>query len=320
MPFQLFPYSEVVFSVGSIEKAAATYRHYMGWQVVHQAEGDYYQPAFWQLPQGCTLDEMLLRLPGTSETGQIRLVKFHSLKQEYIRPGGQPWDTGGYLDIDLRVNDIQQVCNHLREMGWHSIGNPVQMQMGPFLLEEVLMKGHDEIVIALVHRISPSQPIIEGGKHIVSNVYLSAMIVKDFEQSVDFFVNKLGFQLLNRISVCRPTPGPTIFGLPYNIAPQAPANLAIISPDGSRNHMLDVIKIDNITGEDFSQRALPPNRGILMFRFPVKGIEDYARFVQQNGVNLQLPLTSTCIAPYGEVKAFAVRSPDGCWLEFFEKV
>ncbi|MCS7018356.1 MAG: hypothetical protein RMJ87_04400 [Cytophagales bacterium] len=317
MSFHLFSYTEVVFSVGDMAKAASVYRDYMGWQVVHQATGDRYQPAFWQLPEQCTADEMLLQLPGT-DTGQIRLIKFNGVQQEYIRPGANSWDTGGYLDIDLRVNNIQQVCNDLREMGWHSIGNPVQMQMGPFLLEELLMKGHDEITIALVHRIDPPQPIMAGGRNIVSNVYLSAMIVQDLERAKFFFVNQLGFQLLNQITICRHTPGPTIFGLPYNIAPSAPAHLAIVSPDGSRNHMLDIIKIDNVEGADFSARGIPPNRGVLMFRFPVQGLRSYAKFVQKNGVALQIPVTHTCIAPYGNVEAFAVRSPDGCWLEFYE--
>ncbi|WP_448517951.1 VOC family protein [Rhodoflexus sp.] len=319
MSFQLFPYTEVVFSVGNIEKAAAVYRDYMGWQPVHETVGDRHQPAFWQLPEACTADEMLLRLPGTDK-GQIRLLKFNGIAQDYIRPGAQTWDTGGYLDIDLRADNLQKVHNDLREMGWHGISNPVQMQMGPFLLEELLMKGHDEIMIAFVHRIDPPQPVMEGGRNIVSNVYLSAMIVQDLERAKHFFVNQLGFQLLNELTICRDTPGPTIFGFPYNIAPHAPAHLAIVSPDGSRDHMLDIIKIDNVTGEDFSDRAVPPNRGVLMFRFPVRGLRAYADFVQKNGAALQIPVTRTNIAPYGKVEAFAVRSPDGCWLEFFEEV
>jgi len=319
MSFQLFPYSEVVFSVGNIEKAAAIYRDYMGWQVIHQATNDRHQPAFWRLTEPCTADEMLLQLPGTDK-GRIRLMQFKGVAQDYIRPSAQTWDTGGYLDIDLRVDNMRQVYNDLREMGWHGISNPVQMQMGPFLLEELLMKGHDEIMIAFVNRIDPPQPVMAGGRHIVSNVYLSAMIVKDLQRAKYFFVHQLGFQLLNQMTICRDTPGPTIFGFPHNIAPHAPAHLAIVSPDGSRDHMLDIIKIDNLTGEDFSDRGVPPNRGVLMFRFPVRGLRTYADFVQQNGAVLQIPVTRTHIAPYGEVEAFAVRSPDGCWLEFFEGV
>lgn len=317
MSFRLFPYTEVVLSVGNLEKSAALYRDYMGWEVVHKTFGDRRQPAFWQLPESCTADEMLLRLPGTDK-GQIRLIQFNGVRQEYIRPGAQTWDTGGYLDIDLRVDDLQKVYHELCETGWHGIGSPQRVQIGPFLLEEVLMKGPDEITVAFVRRIEPPQPVMAGGRNIVSNVYLSAMTVKNLERAEYFFINQLGFRLLNRISVCRDTPGATIFGLPHNIAPNAPAHLAIVSPDGSRDHMLDIIKIDNVTGEDFSARGVPPNRGILMFRFPVQGLRAYADFVRKNGVSFQIPVSPVYIAPYGEREAFAVRSPDGCWLEFYE--
>jgi catechol 2,3-dioxygenase-like lactoylglutathione lyase family enzyme len=317
--YQLNLYNEVVFSVKNLAEAAKVYTELLGWQICWEGSGDASQTKFWGLPSNCSTNEMLLQFQGL-EYGQIRLIQFNDIPQKIIRAGGQPFDTGGIMDIDLRVSDIGWVYDEMTERGWQPYNpQPVVQTMGPFTVHEVLFRGPDGIVIAFVHRTHPPHPNpfnLTGG---TSHVYLSALIVKDLTIANDFFINKLGFLLHNDIAFLGDR-GRSIFNLPHNIAAQTNAKLQIIGPTDSREAMFDLIELEGIEGEDFATLAQPPNRGILMYRFPVDNVAAYSQFVQANGVVLRCPLQTIHHSQHDTIQQFAVQSPDGVWLEFWEKV
>ena len=311
-------YNEVVLSVKDLDKAVKIYTELLGWKEVWRGNGDASQIAFWNLPQTCETEEIVLQFQDL-DYGQIRLIQFKNIEQKIIRSGGQPFDNGGIMDIDLRVSDISWVYDEMTERDWHAYTQPVTQTMGPFTVEEVLFRGHDGVVIAFVHRTNPPHPNpfdLTGG---TSCVYLSAMIVKNLAIASDFFVNKLGFILHNDINFVGDE-GRSIFNLPHNIASQTNAKLQIIGPTDSRDALFDLIELEGIKGEDFSELACPPNRGILMYRIPVSNIEEYATLIEANGVILKHQITTIDYSPYGKVKILAVQSPDGVWLEFWEKI
>jgi catechol 2,3-dioxygenase-like lactoylglutathione lyase family enzyme len=315
---QLHSYNEVVFSVKDIQTAAQTYTEILGWQIVWQGKGHRSQLDFWNLPQNCTTDEILLQFQGLTY-GQIRLIQFNDVLQQIIRSGGQPFDTGGIMDIDLRVSNINWVYDEMTERNWHAYTQPVVQTMGPFSVEEVLFRGHDGVVIAFVHRTAPPHPNPFDLVGATSNVYLSALVVKDIKIATYFFVSQLGFVVHNEIEFVGDE-GRSIFNLPHNIAAQTKAILTIIGPTDSRDTLFDLIELEGIKGEDFSGRAVPPNRGILMYRIPVTNINNYYDFVLGNGVAPNCPLTTTYTQPAGSIKTFAVQSPDGVWVEFWEGI
>jgi catechol 2,3-dioxygenase-like lactoylglutathione lyase family enzyme len=319
MNFKLNTYSEIVISVKNVDAVLPIYTEILGWEVIWRGKGDQSQIQFWELPNECETEEVLLQFKNIP-FGQIRLIQFNNVKQKFIRSAGQTWDTGGILDIDLRTSDIQKTYDQLTELGWHAYSRPVTQTMGPFTVEEVLMKGHDEVVIALVHRSNPPHPNPFNLDGITSNVYLSAMIVKDLAKSSHFFVNQLGFMLHNEISFKTEQPETTMFGLPHNLADKTNIKLNIIGPTDNRDGLLDLVELEGLIGEDFSKNAHPPNRGILMYRFPVENIENYYQFVQNNGVVPVKKLQKVQLGNIGKVRLFAVQSVDGVWLEFYEKI
>ncbi len=315
---QLHSYNEVVFSVKDIQIAAKTYTDLLGWQIVWQGQGHRSQLDFWDLAPNCTTDEVLLQFQGLTY-GQIRLVRFNGVSQQIIRSAGQPFDNGGIMDIDIRVSDINWVYDQMTECNWHAYTQPVTQTMGPFSVEEVLFRGHDGVVIAFVHRTAPPHPNPFGLTGATSNVYLSAIVVKDIKAASHFFINQLGFVVHNQIEFVGDE-SRSIFNLPHNIAAQTKALLSIIGPTDSRDALFDLIELEGIKGEDFSSLAVPPNRGILMYRIPVTDIQSYYDFVLRNGIVPKCLLTTIDIQPIGTIKTFAVQSPDGVWVEFWEAV
>lgn len=317
MNFKLHTYSEIVISVKNLDAVLPIYTQILGWEVIWRGQGDSSQTQFWGLSNDGETEEILLQFQKIS-FGQIRLIQFKNIEQKLIRPAGQTWDTGGILDIDLRTSDLQKTYDQLTELGWHAYSRPVTQTIGPFTVGEVLIKGHDEVVIALVHRSNPPHPNPFELKGITSNVYLSAMIVKNLEKSTHFFIEQLGFISHNQISFKTEQPETTMFGLPHNLSDKTNIKLNIIGPTDNRDGLLDLVELEGLIGEDFSANACPPNRGILMYRFPVDNIGNYYQFIQNNDVILVKKLQKVQLGNIGEVSVFAIQSIDGVWMEFYE--
>ncbi len=315
--FQLQKASEVVFSVKNLKKAAANYTDLLDWTIVHEGSVNRSLLASYGLADEVTADEILLQFQGM-DFGQIRLIQFNNIEQKYIRSGGKTWDVGGIMDIDLRVSDIDLVYRTLQENGWHGYEDPVSQTMGPFTLRECVVRGHDEVNIALVQRTVPPLPNPLGLVGCISNVYLSALIVNNIEDAEEFYCKKLGFRLLNDINFRENHEGPSLFGLPHNLTNKVTAKLKIIAPTESRDSMFDLIEFEGVKGRDFSDLAIPPNLGILLYRIPVEGLSAYYEFVKSNGVKPYIPLQTVDYQPVGSVNMFAVRSADGVIMEFWE--
>ena len=80
------------------------------------------QMAFWGVPD-VAAKEIVIANKGT-ETGMIRLVEVAGSHPQ-IRSNSQLWDTGGILDINIRVTDMETKFGELQRRGWQAAGDPV---------------------------------------------------------------------------------------------------------------------------------------------------------------------------------------------------
>ena len=83
---------------------------------------------------------------------------------------------------------------------------------------------------------------------------------------------------------------------------------------------VELVAFEDKPGRDVSERALPANRGLNLLRFPVSDARGYAAQLEGSGLRLQGPVVRTRLEPFGEADLFAVRTPDGAWLEFYSAV
>jgi catechol 2,3-dioxygenase-like lactoylglutathione lyase family enzyme len=272
----------------------------------------------WGLPQKASATDSLIQFMEIP-FGRIRFVEIQGVKQEPMRPATKIWDTGGIADIDIRVHDIYEVYNDLVERGWSGASVPMPLPITDFQIDECLVSNADSMMIALAKRYFPLLKL-EEGKQFASHIYLSAMVVKSLSAGTHFFTKQLGFQLVNdNLIVKFPPNSPNNFGVPHSFSDQFQFVLDLYSPDGTRDTMCECIEIKGLTGNDFSSRCAPPNRGILSYRIEVEGIDNYLAFVKNNGVTTDTPLSIQAWNGVGTVKTFRVVSPDGAWVEFFEK-
>lgn len=315
-PIEVEGFQEVVFSITNLEAAIQFYQKVVGYEIIHQGKATPEQADFWQLPKATEIEEVILGNKGENK-GYIRLVKFHNVEQEQIRSSGHPWETGAIYDINLRSKNLNARFKQFQENGWNGINDPVRYQFGPFDVSEVLMKGPDGIVIAMMERHTPP---LEGFPNLkkLSHVFNSTHITKDAEAALDFFTNKLGWKIYMQAQSTGRGSVSNVLGFPHNVNPDLELPIYIVHPTGSNLGSLEFIQVKGLEGRDFADKAKPPNLGILMYRFPVSDALAYATELQEKGVVLTLPPTEMSLAPYGQVIIFAVQSPDGVWLEFME--
>ncbi|RKR15237.1 glyoxalase/bleomycin resistance protein/dioxygenase superfamily protein [Maribacter vaceletii] len=314
---QLKTILEVIYSVGDIDKVKNFFCDYGGLSAVGVFKTNASVLKFWNLKEEATADEVLIQFNKHS-SGKLRLVKFNNVSQEIIRSSQKPWDTGGIMDINLRVPEVAKTFNEIRDLGWHGLSDPLLQTMGPFKLYDILMQGYDDIIVAFTHRVEPSLELPEGYK-IPSHIYNSSLTVKSLEESRDFYENQLGFILLNEYEVKKEEAVENMFGIPMNMITDVTCKANIFSLDGTRDVMFQLCEFEGVDGKDFSNLAIPPNKGLLLYRCEVENIESYYTNLLKKEVKIYRELQEIIIEPYGSVKCFALPSPDGVWWEFLEK-
>ena len=309
-------FREVVFSVSDLEEASAFYQEVAGWEVVVDGLASPSLAEHWGLDEDQVVEQVLLRNPGT-DRGWLRLVRFPGAVQRQMRSAAQTWDTGGIFDVNVRVLDIHEKFRELREHGWQFTSEPVRFEFGPFVVWEVLAKGPDGVVFAMIERVRPP---LEGWPNLreFSNIFNSTQVVRDFDASLAFYRDALGFTVYLEHEGPSEMPGPNVLGLPHNLAAEIPRKLVILSPDGGNAGSVELIAFVGATGADFSNHAVPPNLGILALRFPVADLEGYRDRLSGHGIEPVNGPSTLTLEPYGEVEIMTIRAPEGAWLEFFQ--
>ena len=317
--YKLKKVSEIVIITADLKQMLDLFCNYGGWTHIFTKKILKSVLISWGISEKSTAKEALIQFMDI-DFGRIRFVEIKGITQKIMRPTSKLWDTGGIYDIDIRTHDISEIFDEMINRNWLAAAVPMTLPITAFEIDESVLTNADSMTIALAKRHSPSLELPEG-KKFASNIYLSAMTVKNLAMGTDFFVNKLGFQLVNdNLKVKFPPNSSNNFGVPHNFSDKFEIALSIYSPDGTRDTMVECIETVGLLGNDYSAKCEAPNRGILCYRIEVENIIGYLNFVKNNGVSEKKPLSIQLWHGIGQVKTFTVCSPDGAWVMFFEKM
>jgi len=314
-PFVSTGFREAVLSVSDLQGYIDFFSELGGWQLCAEGTTDRKLLRLWGLGDKVGAKEVLMRAPG-SRTGFVRLVQFQGAQQQQIRSNDQSWDTGGIFDINARVKDLERTAAAMQAQNWQGVVAPNVFQFGPFTVKEWLARGPDGIRFALIERIDP--PLEEQlPPHGFSQVFNSTQIVKDLERTRDFYAGTLGFKTYLESTQVNEKPGPSVLGLPHNLSTSIKYQAAMLSPSGKNAGSVEILRLDGATGTDFSALGIPPNLGMLMLRFPVSDAAGFAKELEGRGVAIAAGPGQAELPGYGACMLFALRAPEGAWLEFF---
>lgn len=288
-----------------------------GWEISWQGSVSPGTLQLWGLGREVKAKECLLTKPG-QESGSIRLFKLEGVEQVGIRDKSATWDSGGIFDLDIRVNELYPFVEPLHQRDWAGISEPVDWQFGELEVREWLTRGPDDVVLALIQRIAPP---LEGWDDLrgFSHIFNSSQIVHDMDKAIRFY-QALDFKVFVDHAGPLANRGGEVLGLDPSIAPKTPVRLVIMQPQGKLEGSVELVSFENPDqkGDNLADRADPWNFGLNLLRFPVPDLDAYMHHLQQQGIPLAAGPISVALAPGGEARFIAVRTPDGAWLEFYQ--
>jgi len=308
-------FQEVVLSVQDIETWKTFFTNAAGWELRHEGSIDGRLNEYWDLPDGVAITEALMANVGT-ETGFVRLVSISGAERAVIRSNDQSWDTGGIFNFNMRVKDMAAAREELEALGFQASTDPTEFTFGPFRVKEWIVRGPDGVRFALIERI---EPVLEGWPNLrkFSRAFNSTQVVADIDSTLAFYRDKLGMEIYLENVGASAEEGPNVLGLPHNLTTQIPRTVYILHPDGLNEGSVEILSFDGAAGRDFSDRAVPPNRGILGLRFPVNDWNGFLERLSEKEIPIVAGPTALELKPYGIVNIVAIQSPEGAWLEFF---
>ena len=311
-------FQEVVFSVADMNRWIDFFQRNCGWKLISTEKSSDALKNIWSLDDSVEFEEAVLHNEGDHE-GFVRLIQFKNVEQQQIRSATNVWDTGGIIDVNMRTPDMDSWYRELQDEGWNGVSEPKRYVFGPYDVSEVLMKGPDGIVIAFMQRFDPPLVDFDHMKK-TSRIFNSSVIVRDMEETRDFFINKLGFEMFFQSPGLDRESGHNVIGIPPSMNHEITVPIDIVRPDINNFGSIEYLHTNELKGRDCTEFAKPPNLGILMYRFPVRDADAYATELKNKGVQLNSELQMITVAPYGNLKIFSVRSPDGVWIEFVELI
>ncbi len=318
-------WQEAVISVRDAKPLLRFFEDVAGWRVIHSGVLPHETRAFYA-GEPVSGDRHRLRpareyLIADAERlpGFIRLIEFGDPRSIEIRAGSMPWDTGGMLSLMTRSNATSEVYSRAQALGWSAFSDPARLVLkdAGVVLTNVILRGPDSVTVSIYERLSPRMDDAPDLRRL-RRPFNSMQVVRDINASRRFYTEVLGFEVVNSGDFINEQREPNNFGMPGNIVAANPIPFLIVGPRSSGPTQVEAVQLVGMEGRDLSERAVPPNYGLVALRFPVTSVALVAERLKQQAWPPAVAPTEIPLPPYGKVRILAVRSPDGAWLEFFE--
>ncbi|MFO1425601.1 MAG: VOC family protein [Steroidobacteraceae bacterium] len=308
---------EAVVSVRDLDRWIEALDELFGWKLALRGPMDPAMLAAWRLAPGVRGDEALLVHP-EDPPRCVRLVRFSGAPQVEIRSSGHHWDTGGIFSLLLYARDPDATFEAAQRHGWSAHMDPVDMHFGDRVLRNVVLRAWDGVCFGLYHQRTPARPAAAWSK--AGMAFNGQQSVRDIGPARDFYARVLGWTpwFDARIGLTCNN-----MGVPESLVPTQQQDVIIAAAGkdaaGLWNYgQVELVGWPGLGGRDFAARAVPPNLGVLALRIPVADAAARARELRGLGAAPGAEPATVRLAPYGEVRLFGTRSPDGVIIEFFE--
>lgn len=311
-------WQEAVVSVHELERSARFFTEIGGYEVRWRGALGGDAIAAFGLPDTASGDAMLIG-PADYDTGLIRLVRFEDAgRREPMRPGARAWDTGCYFSLMVRMKGMQAIYDDAIRLGWWTETPITFLEFGESRLNVVIFRGPDGLQVQGYERLSPPLPAAIPDFERFAGPFNVMQMVRDRDAAYAFFTDVLGFDtfyLGKPFTAAVPTPTP--IGIPVNLTTTIPYRAGIVFPTPGEFGRMEMIEIMGLDGNDYADRCSAPNLGILAVRFPVDDVEAAKSLIESRGWGTT-DIRSVVVAPYGGLRLFDVRTPDGAIIQFFE--
>ena len=312
-------WKEAVVSVTDLDRSARFFREIGGYKEKWRGSLDLTEIRAWGLPATATAEGLLLG-PVGQDTGLLRLVRFDNAgRKEPTRPGSRAWDTGCYFSLMVRMKDMQAIYDDAIALGWWTETPITYLEFGESRLHVMVFRGPDGVQVQGYERLAPPLPDAIPDFERMTRPFNVMQMVRDRDASYAFFTGVLGFDTFYKGEpYVSDEPEFMPLGIPKNLTTTVRYTAGIVYPTPGEFGRMEMIEIMDLDGHDYADRCKAPNLGILAIRFPVDSIRRAEHRIRQNDWPMARPLGSAIIHPYGAVRMFSIKTPDGANIQFYE--
>lgn len=313
-------WQEAVFSVSDIDVTARFFIDIGEYEVKWRGPLDATEIVAWGLPSDASGEAMLLG-PGDYDSGLVRLIRFDNAgRQEPIRPGARAWDTGCYFSLMTRMKGMQSIYDDAIRLGWWTETPITYLEFGASILNIVIFRGPDGVQVQGYERLEPPLPAAIPKFERFAGPFNVMQTVTDRDETYRFFTEVLGFDTFYKgkpFTADEPTPTP--LGIPINLTTSSAYRAGIVYPTAGEFGRMEMVEFMDLDGNDHAARCNAPNLGLLAVRFPVENVEHASAMLSERDWTIHRSVEDIEIAPYGNVRLFSVKTPDGANVQFFER-
>ena len=152
----------------------------------------------------------------------------------------------------------------------------------------------------------------------ISQVFNTMRMVRN-QPAAKVFYEKLGFTARFDSDFEPLEPQWSNFSIPRNFTPIIRRKAAAMQPWEAEWGRVEVMQIVGFDGRDLSERAVPPNLGILSVRYPVNDLRAYRKLLASRDIEPAYAAEAVPVSGIGTLDLLAVRSPDGALTEFYQR-
>ena len=314
-------WQEAVVSVTDLDRTAQFFVDIGGYESKWRGPMDASEIRSWGLPANASAEALLLGPPG-QDTGLVRLVRFDNAgRKEPTRPGARAWDTGCYFSLMVRMKDMQSVYDDAVAMGWWTETPITYLEFGESKLNVMVFRGPDGVQVQAYERLAPPLPDAIPPFERFTRPFNIMQMVRDRDAAYEFFTDVLGFDTFYKGEpYVSEEPEYMPLGVPKNLTTSVRYQAGIVYPVPGEFGRMEMIEIMDLDGHDYAQRCHAPNLGILAVRYPVESVRRAEFHVSGKNWPLAMPLSRAVVQPYGAMRMFGVKTPDGANIQFFESV
>ncbi|MEM9208848.1 MAG: VOC family protein [Pseudomonadota bacterium] len=314
-------WQEAVISVTDLDVTARFFLDIGQYEIRWRGPIDAAGIAAWGLPASASGEAMLLG-PAGYPSGLVRLVRFDNVgRKAPTRPGSRAWDTGCYFSLMVRMRGLESIYDDAIRLGWWTETPITTIEFGTSKLDIVVFRGPDGVQVQGYERLEPPLPAEIPPFERMAGPFNVMQTVQDRDASYRFYTEVLGFDTFYKGKpYTAKIPTPTPLGIPLNLTTRSAYRAGIVYPTAGEFGRMEMVEFMDLDGNDYAENCNAPNLGLLAVRFPVGDTAQAMTTLSARGMSISAPAADVRIEPYGDVRLFGIKTPDGANVHFFETV
>ncbi|MGB5164560.1 MAG: hypothetical protein WBN09_03030 [Woeseiaceae bacterium] len=314
-------WQEAVASVTDLDRTAEFFKVIGGYEEKWRGSMHATELASWGVPDAASAESVLLG-PAGQDSGLLRLVRFDNAgTKQPMRPGSRAWDTGCYFSLMVHMQNMPSIYDDAIRMGWWTETPMIYQEVAGVKLNAMIFRGPDGLQVQGYEQLEPPLAATIPPFERMTRPFNIAQSVRSRDTAYEFFTHILGFDTFYKGDPhVAEKPAHMPLGIPLNLTTTVRYQVSTVFPTRSEFGRMEMIEIMDLDGHDFAERCDAPNLGILAVRFPVADTKDALYAIAERGGRIQLFASGVEIAPYGKLRMFTVKTPDGANVQFYENL